>query len=241
MCNHSHNLLFQQITVVINSHHEMEEFLTYKLSQQPTALFQHDLLRKNNKSDLTIARSLTTSDNITVVTDGGYLLNTVKWPIDATYHKIAANYVKHVCTKFTGMPVIVLFDSYISAATSTKNTEHPRRSQKTASRDILFDASMKPFIPQHSFLRNPTNKMHLFSIITQCFANDCVHCKQAKRDADRLIVSTALEVSNLVLVVATDTDILVMLVNQASGIDGSVYMGRGLTSCVNVLDIQEKT
>ena len=57
---------------------------------------------------------------------------------------------------------------------------------------------------------------------------------------DRLIVSTALEVSNPVFVVATDTDIMVMLVNQASGIHGSVNMGRGLTSCVSVLDIQEE-
>ena len=70
--------------------------------------------------------------------------------------------------------------------------------------------------------------------------NDCVHCKQTEGNADRLNVSTALEVSNPVLVVATDTDILVMLVNQASGIHGGVYMGRGLTSCVNVLDIQEQ-
>ena len=169
-------------------------------------------------------RSLTTSDNITVVIDGGHLLNTVKWPTDATYHEIAANYVKHVCLQFTGLPVIVVFDGYGSAATSTKNTEHQRRSQKTASRDILFDASMKPFVPQHSFLRNPTNKTRLISIITQCFANDCVHCKQAEGDTDRLIVSTALDVSNPVLVVATDTDILVMLLNQASGIHGGVYM-----------------
>ena len=212
---------------------------TFEVPSQTPALFQHGLLRKNNKSDLSIAlkeyveeRSLTTSDNITVVIDGGHLLNTVQGPTDATYHEIAANYVKHVCIQLTYMPVIVVFDGYGSAATSTKNTEHQRR-------DILFDTSMKPFVAQHSFLGNPTNKTRL-SIITQCFVNDCVHCKQAEGGADRLIVSTALEVSNPVLVVATDTDILVMLVNQASGIRGGVNMGRGLTSCVNVLDIQEQ-
>ena len=131
-----------------------------------------------------------------------------------------------------------MFDGCGSAATSTKNTEHQRRSQKTVSCDILFDDSVKPFVPQHSFLGIPTNKRRVISIITQCFVNDCVHCKQAEGGADRRIVSTALEVSCPVLVVATDTDILVMLVNQASGIHGGVNMGRGLTSCVNVLDIQ---
>ena len=83
---------------------------TFEVSSQPPALFQHCLLRKNNKSDLSIAlkesveeRSLTTSDNISVVIDGSHLLNTVKWPTDATYHKIAANYVKNVCTQLTGL------------------------------------------------------------------------------------------------------------------------------------------
>ena len=209
---------------------------TFEVSSQPPAPFQHGLLRKNNTSDMSIAlkefveeRDLTTSDNITVVIDGGHLLNTIKWPTDATYHDIAANYEKHVCTQFTGMPVIVVFDGYDSAATSTKSTDHQRRSQKRASRDTLFDASSKPFVSQHSFLRNPTNKTRIIFIITQCVTNDCV--QQAERDADRLIVSTALKMSNLVLIVATDTGNLVMLVNQASGIHGGVYMGRGLTSC----------
>ena len=35
----------------------------------------------------------------------------------------------------------------------------------------------------------------------------------------------------------SDADHLVMLVNQASGTHGGVYMGRGLASCVNVLGI----
>ncbi|KAI0236592.1 hypothetical protein LSAT2_012855, partial [Lamellibrachia satsuma] len=103
----SRNLLFQLITVVIGSHHEMKEFLTYP-SQQPPTLFQHGLLRKNNKTDMSTAlkgsvveSSLTTSDNISVVIDGGDLLNTVKWPTDATYPEIATNYGKYVCTQFT--------------------------------------------------------------------------------------------------------------------------------------------
>ena len=49
-----------------------------------------------------------------------------------------------------------------------------------------------------------------------------------------------MNVFNPVLFVATDTDILAMLVNQANGTHGVVYMGRGLASRVNILDIQEK-
>ena len=91
---------------------------------------------------------------------------------------------------------------------------------------------MKPVVPQHRFLRNssyPTNKTCLISVIAQCFG-----------DADKLIVSTALEVCNSVLVVATDIDILAMMMNYASGTHGGVYVGRGMCACGNVLDIQEK-
>ena len=45
---------------------------------------------------------------------------------------------------------------------------------------------------------------------TLCFANYSVQCKQADVDAERLIVSTSLAVSNPVLVVATRADIMVM-------------------------------
>ena len=46
-----------------------------------------------------------------------------------------------------------------------------------------------------------------------------VQCQQAEGDVGRLIIS------NIVLVVATDADILVMLVNKASDTHGGVYMG----------------
>ena len=101
---------------------------------------------------------------------------------------------------------------------------------------------MKLVVPQHIVLWNPSytaNNTRLISIIAQCIKIDSVHCRQADRDVDRLIVSTDREVSNPI-VVATDTEILVMLVNQACCTHGSVHMVRGLPSCVNVLDTQEK-
>ena len=48
---------------------------------------------------------------------------------------------------------------------------------------LLFNASMKPLLHQHSFVRGPnylTNKTRLISIIAQCFTNDYVQCKQLR-------------------------------------------------------------
>ena len=109
----------------------------------------------------------------------------------------------------------------------------------------VAEQNKEPLLHQHCFLRSPnsylTNKIRLISIIAQYFANDSVQCQKAGGGgAESLIVSTALDVSNPVLVVVTDADILVTLVNPANGTHGGVYVGRGLASCVNVLDTQEK-
>ena len=91
--------------------------------------------------------------------------------------------------------------------------------EQTQELTLLLYVSMKPQLRQHSFLWSPsylTTETHLISFIAQCFADDLVQCQQAEGYMKRLIVSTALGVSNLVLVVVTDADILVMLVNQIS-------------------------
>ena len=69
---------------------------------------------------------------------------------------------------------------------------------------LLFDSSMKSLLHQCNFLRSPhypTNKT-CFTF----FANYNVQWQQAEGEAERVIVSTALCVSNPVLVVATDAE-----------------------------------
>ena len=88
---------------------------------------------------------------------------------------------------------------------------------------LLFDASVKPLVLQHNFLRSPsyvTNKIRHVVIMAQCFANDSVQCTLAEGDAE--IVSTALDASNPVLVVVTGADILLVQVNHASCIYAAV-------------------
>ena len=46
------NQEFHRICCVIESKHEMEEFLRFELTQQPLPLFKEGQLRKSNKSDL---------------------------------------------------------------------------------------------------------------------------------------------------------------------------------------------
>ena len=45
-------LLFHRICCVIENREELEEYLTFALTQQPPALFKDGVMRKGNKSEL---------------------------------------------------------------------------------------------------------------------------------------------------------------------------------------------
>ena len=72
---------------------------------------------------------------------------------------------------------------------------------------------------QKTFLANSKNKARLIDKLTTELHHAGVLVKQDPADADHLIVSTALTLSQTemkpVVVVGTDTDVLVMLISQS--------------------------
>ncbi|MES9882393.1 MAG: hypothetical protein ABW185_16095, partial [Sedimenticola sp.] len=218
-------LLFNRITCVMQSRSEMEQFLAYELAPQPTSLFLEGRMRRTAKSVLsTLLKSKTNPestlpDNAIVVIDGGYLLHTVIWPPHATYKQVCNSYVSYIVDHFAGAEIVVVFDGY-GSQTSTKSAEQRRRASKCVSGDILFNADMNTVTTQESFLANGTNKARLIEMLGEelTLHIEDVVIKQAEADADSLIVTTALSIarsqSKSVVVLGTDTDLLVMLVSQ---------------------------
>src|SRR6218665_3217659 len=152
------------------------------------------------------------------VMDGGYLLHAVIWPPDATYDKICNSYVSYVRHHF-GLNTVVVFDGYESS-NSTKAPEQQRRASKGVSRDLLFDEQMKTVSTQASFLANAANKSRLIAMIITKFQHHGISTRQADADADSLIASTGLTLAKSekkpVVIIGTDTDLLVILVSQAT-------------------------
>lgn len=74
-------LLYQRISLNINSKEDMKAFLQYELAPFPLSLFTENGTRKNVKSQLydefTNIDALPTSDNHVHVIDGGFLLHKV--------------------------------------------------------------------------------------------------------------------------------------------------------------------
>lgn len=210
--------LFQRMTVAKHSEEQLEKFLTYDLGPFSLTLFDNGL-RKGTKSTLYKAfKPLTNkqlSNQIQYVIDGGFLLHRVLWTMNQTFSCIYDNYVEYVKSKYQSNAVIV-FDGYPEGQDGgTKSAERIKRSRKLASVDILFDDTMMPTVSKERFLANIKNKNRFISMLITRFSSAGITCKQAKEDADTLIVNTALELSptnETVIIVGEDIDLLVILI-----------------------------
>ncbi|KAL8606327.1 hypothetical protein ACOMHN_050807 [Nucella lapillus] len=216
-------LLFMRVTCVINPQEEMEQYLRHEFGSKPPALFNKGIMRKNTKSVLAnVLKSKVTPvaaglQNPYYIIDGGHLLHSVKWPAGSTYDQVCDEYVAHVLNSY-GKVSTVIFDGY-NDIMSTKVAEQQRRAIKNVSPDILFELDMSVTTHQNLFLANHRNKARLITKLMPKLESSDVTCSQSPADADYLISNTALTSANLldrpVVLVGTDTDLLVMLVDKA--------------------------
>lgn len=213
--------LFNRILCVCDSPLKLKEYLSYELASRPPSIFDDVSIRKGTKSSIMkifetgIEDRVDTSDASYVV-DGGFFIHFVKWPENSTYGDIVHNYCDYAVSKY-GENVTVVFDGYPEIPT-TKNEEQIRRASQKTSSEILFDKTTRCSDSKENFLGNKKNKKKLLQAVSQEMQRRGVTTHQAEEDADYDIVNVALQMATEnkeVVVVGTDTDLLVMLVALA--------------------------
>ena len=211
------DILFHRICVVKKSDEEMRDYLRYELSPFPQAYFNTFGMLKNTKSDLYkyfIKSSINVRDPLRThyIMDGGFLIHKVKWTLHQSFSSIMDNYVKYIKNNY-GNICTVVFDGYESL--TTKASERNRRDKHKASADVYFNENMSLKISQEKFLSNTKNKNNIIKMLQNKLTNAGIHSKQCKADADRTIVTTAIEIAKTsdrtVVVVSEDTDVLVLV------------------------------
>lgn len=95
------------------------------------------------------------------------------------------------------------------------------RSRKNTSANIQISPNLPTTVKQSDFLGNAPNKKQRISSLTDLLQAEGLQVKQAKADADSLTAFTAIQTAqnntdNPVVVVGTDTDLLVMLMAHAT-------------------------
>ncbi|XP_028418322.1 uncharacterized protein LOC114543611 [Dendronephthya gigantea] len=222
--------LFNRIVCVIKTDEDFASCLEYELAPRPLSLFDEISMRKTQKSVMyDVIESVADSQQTypagsTVVLDGGYLLRRVIWPQHGSYSDIYSSYVTYVQKHYETQRVVIVFDGY-SDAPSTKCAEQNRRAMKAQSTEILFTDDMPITIRQERFLTNGKNKARFIEGLTRYLEHAEIEVKQAVADADALIVRTAIDLStnNNVVVVGTDVDLLILLI-QLSKKDNQLYL-----------------
>ncbi|KAI4486117.1 hypothetical protein M0804_006606 [Polistes exclamans] len=114
-----------------------------------------------------------------------------------------------------GLTVKVVFDGYSDSTKNIKAAEQRRRTTKTSSgSEIIFDEFMTVPENQQQFFTNINNKSRFISMLSNKLTAANIAVKQAKNDADVLIIETAIEkfdATNTTIVVGEDVDLLVLL------------------------------
>lgn len=214
-------LLFQRISITKQFEDNLQQYFEYELAPYPLSLFDETGMRKNKKSSLYELLEPVDGEvdytNVTYIIDGGYLLHRVLWNREDTFDTIFDSYINYVRKHF-GQNVIIVFDGYNDHENNVKASEQRRRyATASSSADILFDASMTVPTSQQQFLANANNKNRFISMLSEKFEAATILVKQAKNDADVLIIETAIEQSNTStsIIVGEDVDLLAILIGRS--------------------------
>ena len=212
-------VLFTRLAAVAKREDDEEKYFDYELTTEPMSLFKNGLMRKPDKPALRKAllkeEDVTSIDEIKdeclFVVDGGALLHRVCWIKGMSFSEIGKLYVNYV-RKHYGKATVVF---YGYEGVSTKSCEHKRRAGNGARcPDIEIVESNKVQFPQERFLSNESNKDQIIKLISTFLRDDSQTVINCTDDADTAIVSTALGYctgESPVVVVADDTDIVIML------------------------------
>ncbi|KAJ8672039.1 hypothetical protein QAD02_003298 [Eretmocerus hayati] len=138
------------------------------------------------------------------VVDGGMLLHEMIFEANDKVADVLQKFVRYVKNHFTDETGVYF----------TKSAERLRRqkllssSERIFSRDTTIDAN-----PQHSFANDKYKRRFIDMLDEELTCAGCI-VKKADEDADKLIVETALALSNAdsnVVIVGEDIDLLVLL------------------------------
>eukprot|EP00795_Rhopilema_esculentum_P008020 gene8020-13930_t len=212
---------FSRLTALANFQNNVFENFCYELTPEPTSLFKQGMMRKSTKAVLrnhllgTENATIPTTNDVCVV-DGGALLHKVHWP-KSTYSEVLEQYTAFVKQRFGKYTCVsVVFDGY-SDRKSTKGQEHLRRMSK-ASASIEITESSKVTCSREAFLANIDNKERLIKLLCTRLERERFVAVQSNGDADISIVKTAreyTETGRCVVVMAEDTDILVLMMKHS--------------------------
>ena len=212
--------LYQRLLVAGIGSIDIETLFQYELCSYPTSLFDEKLLmRRADKSDLQnglvkkVPACVVKERPIGVAytIDGGALLQRLPWPRSVSYADLCQLYIQFVNSHYNNAHIV--FDGY-GTGPSTKDETHQRRTGSEMGVDVDFTPDMLLKMKKKPFLANERNKQKFIDLLgAEMEKTGRIHVKHSPGDADYDIAVCACTVAltTPVVVVADDTDILMLL------------------------------
>ena len=148
-----------------------------------------------------------------MIDDDGMLLQLQGhlWIKEKTFGEIADGYVSHLVRKSSDiLEILFIFDGYRCITTK----EHKQRQRNPVRHpDYVVTREAKLDIPRDVFLSNPDSKQSFLDLLADATSTPRLSVTKCPGDADRTIVTTAvdaLQFHQLVIVKADGTDVLVL-------------------------------
>ena len=232
-------LLFQRLlTVARANENDLMEALKYELCSIPPALFDNNgMLCPANKPALleaiwklvhdVISHVPEADKNLYHVLDGGALLQLLPWIKGQTYSSLCDMYIQYVCNSYQPNNTTIVFDGYPDRPT-TKDITHLRRSKGMKGSKVNLKEDMPCHSSKELFLSNRNNKHNFISSLGLKLKTAGLKVIQADEDADLVIAQEAVKQSSHqpTVVVADDTDVLVLLLYHAKKTSKGLYFER---------------
>ena len=156
------------------------------------------------------------------IVDGGKFLKSGPWCENGTYRDVCNEYIGYAKQHYTAHAHFVM-DGY-DDLNSTKKGEQTRRIKGKVSRNIVFseETTLSEYT-KGEFLNNEENKKNFIKLLSARLRQEGYEVTECTGDADTTIAEEALSLSQAshhpVILDASDTDIIVMLVSDSRARD----------------------
>ena len=214
-------LLFQRLMAAPDRLVEnQEEIFTYELCSFPSAFFETSgLPREADKPSLANAiwsvgdcsmEENSLDESTHYVLDGGLLIQRLPWAHGSTFEAICSMYAEYIVGKYTNATVV--FDGY-NTESSTKDCAYLRRTHGISSAQVKFNANTPFKSKKDQFLSNCKNKQTFINMLGKCLQERGIGIEHVAGDADVLIVTTAVDLTETqdVVIIGEDTDLLILM------------------------------
>ncbi|KAL7297902.1 hypothetical protein TKK_0008923 [Trichogramma kaykai] len=223
-------ILFQRISLSIQTKEDLPTFFEYELSAFPPTLFDANGMRKTINIEFYLnfnfIYDISPHINDYFVIDGCFLLQHIVWPAKTPVKHIINFFINYIVEHYSRKGCVV-FDGYPESVDGRWYIKTAERQRKNIGREIEIYEDGIIDVASDKFFNVTTNEVRLIHILCKKLNEAGFSTKIAEEDADALIVEMAMRYANenyRTWIVGTDVELLTILTARTQHLDNIFFL-----------------